>query len=248
MATFSTYSNTLPDPSNPIAETGAGSGSIYGPGYASVTLSSEHKQMNTRTNSGRLISREVTGHKWDIDISYNPMTREQFEPVYSFILQQRGSLYPFYVSLPQYAAPRDSTFATFVASNSMTTKNISQGLAGTTSLIIEHASYDKDTKGQAKPGDIFTITDASDSNHTKAYQVTRVETDDIYLAGTTPPQADELRISFVPALQRTVTPTTSTVVFHNPKFRVILGSDITTYELGTNNLYSFGLKLEEASS
>ena len=115
-------------------------------------------------------------------------------------------------------------------------------------LSIEHASYDKDTKGQAKPGDIFTITDSSDSNHTKAYQVTRVETDDIYLAGTTPPQADELRISFVPALQRTVTPTTSTVVFHNPKFRVILGSDITTYELGTNNLYSFGLKLEEASS
>ncbi len=83
--------------------------------------------------------------------------------------------------------------------------------AGATNVMITHASFDKDTKGTAKPGDIFTITDSSDSNHTKAYQVTRVEHDADYLSGTTAPTATQLRVHFVPALQRAVS-SGSTVV------------------------------------
>ena len=242
MATFSDFTNILPDPNNAIGEAGQ-SGGTAGPGFASVKLASEHKMMNTRTNSGRLISREISGHKWNIDLSYNPMTRDEFEPVYSFLLQKRGSLTPFFVSLPQYKAPRNSTFATFVASNSMTT--VGNTSSGNTNLMITHASFDKDTKGTAKPGDIFTITDSSDSNHTKAYQVTRVEHDADYLSGTTAPTATQLRVHFVPALQRTVYQG-ATVVFNDPKFRVVLKNDIQEYDLNTDNLYDFSLKLEEA--
>ena len=97
MATFTDFTNILPDPNNAIGESGQ-TGGTAGPGYSSVKLSSEHKMMNTRTKSGRLISREVSGHKWNISISYNPMTRAEFEPVYSFLLQKRGSLTPFFVS------------------------------------------------------------------------------------------------------------------------------------------------------
>ena len=122
MATFTEFTNILPDPNNAIGESGQAGGTA-GPGYSSVKLASEHQMMNTRTNSGRLISREVSGHKWNIDISYNPMTRDEFEPIYSFLLQKRGSLTPFFVSLPQYKAPRDTTFATFVASNTFFTLN-----------------------------------------------------------------------------------------------------------------------------
>ena len=243
MATFSDFTNILPDPNNAIGEAGQ-SGGTAGPGFASVRLASEHKMMNTRTNSGRLISREISGHKWNIDLSYNPMTRDEFEPVYSFLLQKRGSLTPFFVSLPQYKAPRNSTFATFVASNSMTTT--ANAAAGATNLMITHASFDKDTKGTAKPGDIFTITDSSDSNHTKAYQVTRVENEDDYLSGSTPTiGATQLRVHFIPALQRTVYQG-ATVVFNDPKFRVVLKNDIQEYDLNTDNLYDFSLKLEEA--
>lgn len=241
MATFSDFTNILPDPNNGIGEAGQAGGTA-GPGFASVKLASEHKMMNTRTNSGRLISREISGHKWNIDLSYNPMTRDEFEPVYSFLLQKRGSLTPFFVSLPQYRVPRDSTFATFVASNNMTTT--AAAAAGATNVMITNASFDKDTKGTAKPGDIFTITDSNDSNHTKVYQVTRVENDDDSLSGTTI-TATQLRVHFVPALQRAVT-SGSTVVFNDPKFRVVLKNDIQEYNLNTDNLYNFSLKLEEA--
>jgi len=241
------YSNILPDPNNAIAVTGEATGSEYGPGYKSVKLASEHKIMNTRTNSGRLISRELSGHKWNISISYNPMTREEFEPIYTFLLQKRGSMTPFFVSLPQYKAPRDTTFATFVSSTTFTAA--AAVAAGQTSLLIEATGYTSaalNNKGSAKPGDIFTITDSADSNHLKAYQITGVETATVPQADADPdPSTTQQRIQFIPALQRAVSSSAS-IIFNDPKFRVVLSSDVSEYSLNTNNLYSFSLKLEEA--
>ena len=265
MTTFSTCQNTLPDPHNQFSEAGGGTyNAVYGPGYASVKLSSEQKIMNTRTNSGRLISRSVSGHKWNINISYNPMTREEFEPVYSFIAQQKTNMTPFFVSLPQYRVPRDPAFAAYVANDTENLQAFPQTLgdgntpidtfAGATSIMVidrfgdgASGSYHWFTYGSAKPGDLFTITDPGDSNHSKIYQVTRVETNDIQISGATAPAIDQQRVHFTPPLQRAITYGTSRFInFHNPKFRVILASDIVEYSLNTNNLYSFSLKLEEA--
>jgi len=247
MANFANYTNILPDPNNPIGESGqslaVASGGSDGPGFRSVKLGSEHKIDNTRTNSGRLVSRQSAGHKWQIDLSYNPMTREQFEPVYNFLLQKRGSLTPFFVSLPHYKQPRNATFATFVASNAFTAAVA--GAAGTDTLLVGNGSYVLATHKTAKPGDVFTITDANDSNHLKTYQVTRVETNTDYETGTTAPTTAQLRIHFVPSLQRDVA-SGATVQFNDPKFRVVLQNDVQSYSLNTENLYSFSLKLEEA--
>ncbi len=240
--TYTTYLDTLPDPSNPIGEAGE-PGGTNGPGYSSVRLSSEHKIMNTRTNSGRLISRELSGHKWNISIGYNPMTREEFEPVYTFLLQKRGSMTPFFVSLPQYKVPRNSDFATFVASNNFS-PSVAAGESGGTTMMIENANFSSSNNGSARLGDIFTITD-TDSNHKKTYQITRVETHNNYESNTTGPISSQLRIHFIPALQRPVT-TNATINFNNPKFRVVLKNDIQEYSLNSENLYSFSLELEEA--
>lgn len=242
MATFTSYQHTLPDPNNPIGEGGQTVGSA-GPGFSSVKLASEHKIMNTRTNSGRLVSRELSGHKWNIDLSYNPMTRDEFEPVYTFLLQKRGSLRPFFVSLPQYKAPRDATFASFVSTNTFITTGAVA--AGAVEFTATKSNYNSGSNGTAKPGDLFTITDNNDTNHTKVYQITRVETNAMQEAGTTPPSTTELRIQFIPALQRAVS-SAAEVNFNNPKFRVVLKNDVQEYDLNTQNLYSFSLKLEEA--
>jgi hypothetical protein len=113
MPTLTNTTNILPNPDNAYNVAGQDSGNDTGPGFVSVKLSSEHKINNQRTNSGRLISRELSGHKWNIDITYNPLTREEFDPVYSFLLQSRGSMKPFFISLPQYSVPKDSTFASY---------------------------------------------------------------------------------------------------------------------------------------
>lgn len=247
MSDFNTFQNTLPDPNNPIGDGGQNTGSA-GPGFASVKLASEHKIMNTRTNSGRLVSREVTGHKWDIDLTYNPMTRDEFDPVYSFLLQKRGSMKPFFVSLPQYKAPKNSGFATYVASSANSFVTTSSLAAGAVSLTVNHSggtTYNSSTHGTAKPGDLFTIDDTQDTNHTKVYQVVRVESAVAQESGTTNLATNELRIQFIPALQRAVS-TAAEVKFNDPQFRVIMKNDIQEYNLNTDNLYSFSLKLEEA--
>lgn len=241
------FTNILPNPDNGIGDAGQSvSSGGNGLGYKSVKLSSENKVINSRTNSGKVISRTLGGaHKWKIDIGYNPMTREEFDPIYSFLLDKRGSLTPFFVSLPQYKAPRDTAFASYVAdSNQADFLSAAEGLAGTTNIMIDAASdYNRASDGTPKPGDIFTF---DDSMHTKTYQITKVETQTHFLTNTTGPSDSnkELRIHFIPALQKTVSNNTK-VNFHNPMFRVIQTRDTQSYNLNTDNLYSFSISLEE---
>ena len=96
MATFTSFLDILPTPDKPIGTAGqalaTASGGVAGPGFASVQFSSEAPIQVSRTNSGRVITRAAAGHRWNINIAYNPMTREQFEPVYSFLLEKNGSV------------------------------------------------------------------------------------------------------------------------------------------------------------
>ena len=236
-----TYQNRLPDPTNGIGNAGQNSGAA-GPGFASVSLTSSSPVMKTRTNSGRTIARAVAGQRWDIDISYNPMTRAQFEPIYNFLLNRRGGLKPFQVSLPQYALPQNTTFSNYAvaAPTGIRTHNPSANVAsGVTEMLIDGLSA---SSGDPSPGDLFTITDAGDSNHTKVYRVTQVETNSTY--NTLQPTAAQRIVHFIPGLSRAVQ-NNSILVFANPLIRVV-ATDSQEYSLGANGLYNFSLKLEEA--
>lgn len=243
------FTNTLPDPNNPITPAGAstGTGPVNGPGYASVSLKSQLPSMTTRTNSGSAIVRNIAGHKWEMSLSYNPLTRAEFEPLHAFLLQKKGATSHFFVSLPQYLAPQNSAFKTFVSSNNFApTADVA---AGVDSFLITNASYAYDTgdtdQGLPSAGDIFSITDTNDTNHKKVYMITRVETRTDY--STAPqPLAAQLKISFTPPLQKSVESTTSTIKFTDVQFRVINKNKDIGYNLDVNNLYKLSLSLEEA--
>jgi len=238
------YTDILPDPNNLITDSGKASGT-GGEGFASVSFSSKSPTMFDQTNSGRVISRSVSQQTWSIDIKYNPLTREDFEPVYNFILQ-RGRMSPFYVSLPQNRVPQDPTFAAYVddPNNLFPTTNT---VGGSRTLLLANDSQDTGTTyvvathKTPKPGDLFNI---SDSNHNKTYRVTRVETTSDYTGDQ--PATDQIRIQFTPGLSKAVTHAASGVVFHNPLVRVLLSSDVQQYSLNAAGLYSFSLKLKEA--
>lgn len=238
-----TKQNTLPDPDYAISDAGGNTAGSYGPGFKDVKLASESKIMKNRTNSGRLITRSYGFHKWTIDINYNPMTREEFEPVYNFLLNKRGGLDPFFVSLPQYRVPRDPDFATYVASNQVSTDEDQS--AGSTHIKIDGTSMTGPSSGDPRPGDLFTFTDPLDSNHTKAYMVTEVETEDVFEVTGDIVNGNERIIHFTPALAKDVS-INSAVNFHNPKIRVIMKRDTQQYALGVDGLYKFSLSLEEA--
>jgi len=236
MSSFSSFQNILPDPNNTIGTAGQAAGST-GPGYASVKLSSENQTLRSRTNSGRLIARAAAYHSWKVDIGYNPMTRVEFERIYNFLIQKRGSLTPFFVSLPQYRIPQNGSFANFASSNNLDAAGSIN--AGATSALIGHSSI----SGTPSVGDLFTIS-GTNSNHKKAYMVTRVETNSDYYTGTTRPSSTQVRVHFTPGLAKAVG-SGDDFVFHNPLIKVVLSNDIQEYSLGVNGLYQFGLQLEE---
>ncbi len=233
MATFTSFSDLLPDPNNKINNAGAVDATgTAGPGFAKVKFTSDNTTQVSRTISGRGITASPSYHKWSFDIGYNPMTRAEFDPVGSFLETRRGRLNPFFVILPQHAAPKDTAFATNTLTASVT-------VSGSSTVMINGV-----LAGEPSPGDFFTITDSSDSNHKKAYKVLRVETSTTYQVGTTAPTSTQRRIWTQPPITRAVT-AGATVNFVNPKFRVTQKGDTLEYDLDTDNLYQFSLSLEE---
>jgi len=246
MATFTSFLDILPDPNNPIGIGGqslaTGSGGTDGPGFASVTFSSEAPIQTSRTNSGRVITRSIAGHKWNINITYNPMTRDQFEPVYSFLLEKNGKLNPFFVQLPQHMLSRNTAFAS--ANPTITTATTGSKGAG----FILTAGHNTTETTQPQPGDMFVIQDSNDSLHTKAYRVTRVMGNGTYNSAIhSQPTTSQRIVYFTPHLQRDVA-SGATCDFGGPLVRVMLKSDVQSYSLGTNNLFQFSLNLEEAQA
>jgi len=236
MATFTTFANRLPDPTYSIGEDGSTSNSaVAGPGFKSVKFSSEQPTAISRTNSGRVITRAIVAHKWKVQITYNPMTRDQFEPVYNFLLEKRGRLKPFFVALPQHASTRTTTSGTISVSGSIT--------SGDNNFLID--GMDSVTGG-LRPGDMINFSDSGNSNHKKAYKIVRVHTNTNKLSSDSAlDSSDERRLYVVPPVEKDVGDN-STLTYTNPLIRVVQTSDVQEYSLGTNNLYTFSLNLEEA--
>lgn len=232
MSAFSSFSSRLPDPNYSIEETGKGGSGTAGPGFASVKFTSNQPVAISRTNSGRVTTRSISAQFWRISVTYNPMTRDQFEPVYNFLQERRGRLKPFEIVLPQYNSPRSSVSSTILADGAIT--------AGATNFMVDGV-----TSGSLRPGDMFTFNDSNNSNHKKVYQVTRVLTTTDYLTGNQPTDSNHRVYYTTPSIEKSVSDNTP-IVYTNPVFRVIQSSDIVEYSLGTNNLYSFSLNLEEA--
>ena len=242
---FSSFQNILPDPNNTIGEAGQAAGTA-GPGFATVSLTSEQPTMKDFTNGGRLLARAIASHAWKIKIGYNPLTQTEFDRIYTFLLHRRGSINPFFVSLPQYRTPRDANFATYstTPSNKLEVLSNTNVSAGATSGFFQQIGYNFNTNGTPTPGDLFTVEDSANSNHLKAYMVTRVETNSNYLNTAAQPGVAQLRIHFTPGASKTMN-AGAKLVFHNPLIKVISTRDIQQYALNTDNLYSYSLDLRE---
>lgn len=252
MPTFVTFSDQLPDPANKIDTAGVynNTSGTGGPGFAKIKFRSNNQVQVSRTISGRGVTASPGYHVWEFDINYNPMTRAEFEPVANFLEMRQGRLKPFFVVLPQHRLPQNSLFSAYAqadpsAITAAATSAGSSTLLITGAVITGYASgMTEAAAGNPSPGDFITITDSSDTNHRKAYKVTRVETNNYYQQGTTQPGTTQRRIHLQPPLCRAVS-AGSVVNFVDPKFRVIQKGDTVEYDLDTDNLYQFSLSLEE---
>ena len=74
------FMDILPDPIRKIKDSGVQNNSTgnAGPGFVTVKLGSNMPTTMTRTNGGRVVLRGLATHNWDIDITYNQLTRAEF--------------------------------------------------------------------------------------------------------------------------------------------------------------------------
>ncbi len=210
--------NTLPDPNNRINAAGTDVSGNYGPGFSAVTVTSKQPISINRSNSG-LAFRNVSKYQmFSVNISYNKLTKEEFNVVYSFLLEKQASLEAFFVQLPQYG------------NSSAGTKNISASAsAGVNQLALNNVT-------DIVPGDLFSVTVPTDDTHVKVYKVTKINSSVITI---TPQLQRPIDIS---------SSGTETANFGAPKMRVTYtGSDIQ-YSVDASGLYSFSVKLEETLS
>ena len=219
--------NTLPDPVNTIDEAGEDlSGGVAGPGYKTVKLSSVQEVLTDRSRSGITYRRVNQYHQWKIDITYNKLTKAQFDTVYPFLLQRQSFQEAFFVNLPQYQVTRGTI--------DNQAKNAISQPAGQHYLNIENSA-------NIEKGDLLTISDPTDATHKKAYKVTAIDSSNhyLYLTPTLQRKVDRTSTNGTPLITFNVT---------TPKIRVIAVGSTVDYSLDSSGLYSFSVKLEEALS
>lgn len=218
--------NILPDPVNTIDEAGEDlSGGVAGPGYKTVKLSSVQEVLTDRSRSGITYRRVNQYHQWKIDITYNKLTKTQFDTVYPFLLQRQSFQEAFFVNLPQYQVSRTLT-STLVSA-------ISQPAGQQYLSIVNSANIQK--------GDLLTISDPTDATHKKAYKVTAIDSSNhyLYLTPTLQRKVDRTSVNGSPSIAFNIT---------TPKIRVIAVGSTVDYSLDSSGLYSFSVKLEETLS
>ena len=210
--------NTLPDPNNRINDAGQDSSGLYGPGFASVTVTSQQPTVMNRSNSG-LAFRSINKYqKFMVTIKYNELTKTEFNVVYPFLLQRQASLEAFFVELPQYG------------NTAAGTKNITASAdAGSVELTLNNTT-------SINIADMLYITDPNDDSHVKTYKVTKINSNVITV---TPPIQRKIDVSLSGTEQAN---------FGTPRMRVTVpGSDIQ-YSVNAQGLYTFSVKLEETLS
>ena len=248
------FSNRLPDPAYKRHFSGAneisGAGDL-GPGFASVKLTSDQKVMMSRTNSQRVLAKAVAGQKWNIDIVYHPMTQAEFRPIDTFLQMTQGALTSFQIALPQYNTPVNTPWVTHLALAAAANAEFrphASTAAGSTSLHIvsngaTNPAYNGDTTDNIpQPGEMFSITDSNNTNHTKVYMITYVETRTVYsTTASRPSNPAALRLGISPPLAKSIG-TSAVLNFTTPLFKVIMPTAIRSYSLNTDNLYKFSLR------
>jgi len=150
--------NTLPDPYHNIDLMGNVGGS-YGPGFSDVTLKSSMPIMQAKLNSRVLDSKNAYHHKWEISISYNSLTRAEFNIVYAFLAWKKITMEPFYIAVPPYFSQTGTGINTIYGE-----------VKGVEKLTVSNM-------GAISIDDIFTLNE-------KAYKVTRKSAADQYGVGT----------------------------------------------------------------
>jgi len=123
------------------------------PEFQAINLESRHNNVMSETVSGRMQVRTLGGQRWSFTAKYNPMTREEFQPVFAFVMGQQGRFGTFTIVPPVIGDASGDVSGTALV-NATTA-------AGATSVAMDGIT------GTIKAGDFIKF-----ASHSKVYMVT----------------------------------------------------------------------------
>ena len=123
------------------------------PEFQTVGVQSKHRNVYSETVSGRIQARSLGKQQWIMTAKYNPMTRQEFSPVYAFVISQAGRLGTFTIVPPVVGSTRGTATGTVTVSSNVSGGNKTVPISGLT--------------GDLKAGDFVKF-----GSHTKVYMLT----------------------------------------------------------------------------
>lgn len=208
--------------------------------FRSANIKSVAPTITTTSISGVRQSKQIAGQRWEIDLDFSSLRRDEFAQVMGFIAKQRNGLFNFRVVIPDIsepagditvvaaANPGDTTTMTITGNAAVGANTVSFDTAYTSAKF---ASAGADATKGLQAGDFIRF-----SNHEKVYQITDSVTFDASGSGD---------INFFPNLISAVT-TSHTIVYQDVPFTVFSKTDTQEYSFGIGGENAVSISLQEA--
>lgn len=190
------------------------------PEPASVELTSLEPTAVSTAHNLRKIRRSRGVQRWQLDVAYAPMTREEFGPLYAFMIAQAGQSEAFDAVIPPLSTPQGTTGSDTPTVNGAHAAGLQT--VATTGWTISTLVL--------KAGDIIRF-----AGHAKVYMVTQDATSD---------GSGNVTLTIRPKLTIALVNTESLTVRDVP-FQVTLATDATTASLTPGVNFGFDMKLVE---
>ena len=123
------------------------------PEFAEVSVTSRHSTVTSQTRNGRTQVRSLGAQRWALTGRYNELKREEFAPVFAFVMDQEGGVEDFSITPPVISSTRGTRTGSVLANGAHS--------AGDKTIAIDGGS------GSFKAGDFIKF-----ASHDKVYMVT----------------------------------------------------------------------------
>jgi hypothetical protein len=190
------------------------------PAASDIQVQSIEPTLVSTTISLKRQVRSRGGQRWMLNVSFPPMTRAEFAPIYAFSVKQKGQYETFTYVPPTISTTRGSSGETPVVDGAISAGAVTasvDGLTASTSNIL-------------RAGDFIKFSD-----HTKIYMVT----DDMSSDGS-----GDATLNFHPAATEAI-PNNATITIASVPFTVSFQDDVREYGTNYTNLYSYEIALIE---
>jgi len=184
-----------------------------------INITSNQTTIVSTAINGRRQARQLQNQRWSMTVSFPPMTRASFAPIFAFITAQRGRKESF-------------TYTPPIIDDSLGTETGSvlvNGVHAVADTTIAMDAFAGDGAGRFKAGDFIKF-----ASHDKVYMVVSDVTS----------SSNAATVTIEPPLT-TALADNSAVTYDSVPFTVALKNDVQEFQIGQDALYRYELDFIE---